>query len=118
MSSPEEVNGFFGGGQGLEPIVDIEVSLYKLLCVCTMLVCTFLGGTSKIIDDNGRRRAVAEDVNHHPILCDVLGDVIVSEPQKSQVVSVILSDEETMKHLLDDGGDGHRLFPEAYQDPY
>lgn len=70
-----------------------------------MLTCTFLGAVSEPIYGNSRGRAIAKDMNLHPILCDV----IVSKPQKPQVVSVILSDKESMKYLLDVSSDCHKL---------
>ena len=65
-----------------------------------MLVCTFSDGSPQSIDGHRWGRTVAENVNSHPVVDDVLRHVIVSVPQKPEVVPVVSADVEAVEHLL------------------
>lgn len=43
----------------------------------------------------------------HAELSNIFSEVIILEPKEPQIVSVVLPDPETVKHLLNIDGDSH-----------
>lgn len=87
-------------GQRLEPIIYAEVTLHKLSGVCPMVLLIFLCNSPEPVFADGRRWAVAKDVDLYPVLDYVFCENVDSVPEESWLVSVIFSHNETMKCLL------------------
>lgn len=54
-------------------------------------------------------------MDFHPILCDVVADV-VAEPQKAEKVPVLFPHVATTEHLLDVCCEGYHFIPERHED--
>ena len=80
-------------------------------------MCTFVDSSPQSIDGHRWGRTVAENVNSHPVVNDVLRHVVVSIPQKPQVVPVVFADEEAVEHLLYVGDHCYLFLAEADQHP-
>lgn len=87
-----------------------EVSL-----VSTVLWLTFLSSSTETEVSNRWGWAISKDMHPHAILFHLLGQVIILMPQEFQVVSVVVSHQESIKHLLDIGSDCDEVFPEPNQ---
>ncbi len=52
----------------------------------------------------------------HSVLCNVVAEVVVTKPKKTEKVSVLFLHIETIKHLLDICHEGNCFFSEAHED--
>ncbi|KAM5172075.1 uncharacterized protein ACMZJ9_004929 [Mantella aurantiaca] len=68
---------------------------------------------SQSINGNCGGRAIPKNVNLHSIVDDFIADVIVAIPSEPEEVSVIFTNNEAMKHLLNVGHDGNWFLSKA-----
>jgi len=78
-----------------------------------MYLLTLASRSSWPINGNGRRRAIAKNMYLHPVLRDILCWVTVSEPEEPKKITMILSNLDTIKYLLDVSCDGYGFLVES-----
>lgn len=116
LCSLEDTDGLFFCGKRLQCIVNLEFTLNKPSHITAEVFFFFSGCSPQTTYCNSRGRAVPKDVNTHPVFYNVAVKVVVSIPQESKKVSVVLFHQEAMKHVLDISSDGNGILSESYED--
>ena len=77
---------------------------------CTLSICS-----TESVDGYSWGRTVAENMNFHSVVNDFFCHIIVPVPQESQIISVVLSHQKAVKHLLYVCQDGNLFLTEPQQ---
>lgn len=83
LGSLQQTNCACSSGKQLKPVINLEVTVDKLPHARAMVRFFLLYGLSEAGDGDCWTGTVSKDMYGHAILNDILGRIVVSEPQEA-----------------------------------